>query len=1084
MLERILALSVKQRQIVVLLTAIVAALGFYMLRQLPIDAVPDITNRQVQINAVAPALGPLEMEKQVAYPLETALAGMPGLTSTRSISRNGFAQVTAIFDDDVDIYFARQQVAERLAEAREALPPGVDPMMGPISTGLGEIYMWTVEFAHPDGRGARRVDSRPGWQSDGSYLTPDGERLTTEAEQATYLRTVQDWIIRPQVRNVPEVAGVDAIGGFAKQYHVAPDPVRLAALGLSLGDLVDGLERSNISAGAGIVERAGEGLVVRADARIGGGEDIAATVIANRAGTPIRVRDVATVAVGRELRSGAASENGRDVVIGTALMLAGANSRTVAEAVDAKIAEINRALPPDVVAKPVIDRSKLVNATIRTVAKNLAEGALLVVAVLFLMLGNIRAAIITALVIPVSMLMASIGMVEAGISGNLMSLGAIDFGLIVDGAVIIVENCLRRLAERQHREGRLLALPERLQEVTAAAREMIGPSVFGQAIIILVYLPLLSFEGVEGKMFEPMAMTVIMALAAAFILSLTFVPAMVALLVTGRVEEKENKIVARTRAGYAPLLDFSLRRPWAVIGSAAGGAALALLLFSTLGREFIPQLDEGDIALNAVRIPSISVEQSNAMQRQVERALSEFREVAFVFSKTGTAEVATDPMPGNVSDAFVILKPRREWPDPRLPKEVLVERMEDRLGRLLGNYYEFSQPIQLRFNELIAGVRSDVAIKVYGDDFAVMQRTANDIARTVGRLDGAADLKVEQTEGLPSLSISFDRSAIASYGLSVREVADAVQIALGGREAGFVFEGDRRFDIVVRLPDALREDIDRLGSLPVKLHSEEGGIDRTVLLRQLVRFTVVDGPNQVSRENGKRRIVVQLNVRDRDLGSFVADAQQRIAAEVQLPAGVWLEWGGQFRNLQSAEARLSVVVPAVFAMIFALLYAALGTIPRALMVFSAVPLALTGGVIALWLRGMPFSISAAVGFIALSGVAVLNGLVMVTSMVRLIEQGRPAVDAVREGALMRLRPVLMTALVASLGFVPMALATGTGAEVQRPLATVVIGGLVTATALTLLVLPALSRLALARERRDGQSATARPPRSPFNAAAS
>ena len=1071
MLERIIGASVRHRLIVVLITAIVAALGLYMLRLLPIDAVPDITNRQVQINTIAPALGPLEMEKQVSFPIETALAGMPGLESTRSISRNGFAQVTAVFEDSTDIYFARQQVAERLTEARESLPPGVEPRVGPVTTGLGEVFMWTVEFEHPDGRGAPRADGKPGWQRDGTYLTPEEEVLRTEAERETYLRTVQDWIVRPQVRQVAQVAGVDAIGGYVKQYHVAPDLVRLAALGLGLDDLVEGLERSNLSSGAGVVERAGEGLVVRADARIARGLDVASTVIANRAGTPIRVRDVATVEIGRELRTGSASEDGESVVVGTALMLAGANSRTVAEAVGERIEEINRALPADVIAKPVIDRSKLVNATITTVGKNLAEGALLVIAVLFFLLGNIRAAIITALVIPLSMLLAATGMVQAGVSGNLMSLGAIDFGLIVDGAIIIVENCLRRLAERQGHEGRLLSLPERLQEVTAASKEMIKPSVFGQAIIILVFAPLLTFQGVEGKMFEPMAITVILALVAAFVLSLTFVPAMVAFLVSGKVDEKESRIITVARSRYVPVLDFSLRRPWTVIGAAAAGALLAFLVFTTLGREFIPTLDEGDIAMNAVRIPSVSVEQATVMQHQVERAIKEFPQVAFVFSKTGTAEVATDPMPANVSDAYVILKPRGEWPDPKMPKDELVEAMEARLNKVLGNAYEFSQPIQLRFNELIAGVRSDVAIRVYGDDFAVMQPTAEAIAGVLRSVDGAADVKVEQTEGLPSLTINFDRDAIASYGLTVGEVANAVQIALGGREAGFVFEGDRRFDIVVRLPDELRRNVDALGSLPVKLHGDDSGIERTVLLRQLVRFDVVDGPNQVSRDNGKRRVVVQANVRGRDLGSFVEEAQDKVAGDVRIPSGSWLEWGGQFKNLESASDRLAVVVPAVFVLIFALLYAALGTAPRALMVFSAVPLALTGGVLALALRGMPFSISAAVGFIALSGVAVLNGLVMLTSIIRLLDEGRPVAEAVREGALQRLRPVLMTALVASLGFVPMAIALGTGAEVQKPIATVVIGGLVSATLLTLLVLPALARMVLEREAKQRAAAS-------------
>lgn len=1065
MIERILAFAVDRRVLVVLLTALVAVYGATQLVKLPVDAVPDITNRQVQIITVAPSLGPTEIERQVSYPIETAMAGMPGLVETRSISRNGYAQVTVIFTDRTDLYFARQQVGERLAQAAGTLPPGVNPQIGPLSTGLGEVLMWTVDFRHPDGRGAPRVRAgQPGWQSDGSYLTPEGQRLTTPEERLTYLRTVQDWIIRPQMRQVANVAGIDAIGGFVKQYEVAPDPVRLAAAGLSMTDLVEALERGNVSSGAGVVERSGEGLVVRADARVSRGSEITDMVVAQRGGAPVRVIDVATISSGREVRTGAASVNGHGAVVGTALMLAGGNSRTVAADSAEKLEEIGSALPPGIVVTPVLDRSVLVDATISTVAKNLAEGALLVIVVLFLLLGNFRAAIITALVIPLSMLLAAIGMAEGGVSGNLMSLGALDFGLIVDGAVIIVENCLRRLAERQHHENRLLALPERLHEVMVAAREMIRPSVFGQAIIILVYLPLLAFDGVEGKMFAPMAITVMLALAAAFILSLTFVPAMVALLVTGKVEEKEPRVLAATRSRYEPLLDKALARPWVAVGSGAAIFLVALVAFTSLGREFIPQLDEKNFALNAMRIPSTSVEQSASMQLQVERIIAGFPEVATVFSKTGTAEVATDPMPGNVSDSYVILRPREQWTDPSETKSALIARVEARLNTLLGNNYEFSQPIQMRFNELISGVRSDVAVKVYGDDFETLNATAQRVAAALRAIDGASDVKVEQTEGLPALVVDFDRAAIAAYGLSVGDVTDVVQIALGGREAGLVFEGDRRFDVVVRLPEEQRRDLDALAALPVALPSADDTA-RSVQLGQLVRFRIENGPNQVSRKNGKRRVVVQANVRGRDLGSFVADAQAAVANDVQIPPGLWIDWGGQFENLERAQSRLSIVVPLVFAAIFALLYAALGSASRAAMVFSAVPLALSGGVLLLWLRGMPFSVSAAVGFIALSGVAVLNGLVMMSSILALRQNGKGVLESVREGALMRLRPVLMTALVASLGFVPMALASGTGAEVQRPIATVVIGGLLSATLLTLVVLPALARLVLDREAR-------------------
>lgn len=1066
MIERILEFSLRHRYLIALLAAAIAMLGLFSLKSLPIDAVPDITNNQVQINTVSPALSPMEVEKQVTFPIETALAGIPGLESTRSLSRNGFSQVTAIFRDDIDIYFARQQVGERISEAKESLPAGADPMMGSISTGLGEIYMWTVEYEHPNGQGASRKDGELGWQSDGRFLTPEGQYLQEPHELAGYLRTVQDWIIRPQMKGVKGVAGVDAIGGYVKQYHVQPYPEKMVALGLSFADVVAVLENNNTSIGAGYIEKNGEAMVVRADGRLANTEEIASIVVTNRSGVPIYLRDIAEVSVGRELRTGSASENGQEVVVGTALMLIGANSRTVSQAVDEKLQEINRSLPVGIKAKTVLNRTKLVDATIHTVQKNLAEGALLVIVILFLLLGNFRAALITALVIPLSMLMTAMGMLKGGISGNLMSLGALDFGLIVDGAVIITENCLRRLAERQHHEGRLLSLKERLHEVMAASREMIQPSVFGQAIIIMVYIPLLTFTGVEGKMFEPMAVTVIIALVAAFILSLTFVPAMIAIFIKGKVEEKENRLVRGAMQGYSPALSFALKRPFLVAGAAALSFVCAMLLFTRLGQEFIPTLDEKDIAMHAMRIPSTGISQSQEMQLAVERAVSTLPQVAFVFSKTGTAEMASDPMPPNVSDTFIILKPREQWPEPELPKAVLIRQLEKKLKEVPGNNYEFTQPIQMRFNELISGVRSDVAVKVYGDDFAAMEKTAASIAAILQKTSGAADVKVEQTSGLPMLEIVPDRQAIARYGLNISDVLEVIAIAVGGRETGLVFEGDRRFDILVRLSDAVRQDFTALENLPVLLptSAENASSDERlqahprpsfVPLSELARLQVIDGPNQISRENGKRRVVVQANVRGRDIASFVADAERAIASEVKVPAGYWLEWGGQFKNLQDAKERLSVVVPACFFAIFLLLFSALGSVRQALLVFSGVPLALTGGVLALWLRDMPFSIPAAVGFIALSGVAVLNGLVMVSRINQLVQQGVESGEAVFSGAMSRLRPVLMTALVASLGFVPMAIATGAGAEVQKPLATVVIGGLLTATVLTLLVLPAL-----------------------------
>ena len=1054
MISRILDFSVRQRWLVVLLSLLAAGFGVHALTKLPIDAVPDITNNQVQINTVAPALSPFDIEKQVTYPVETALAGIKGLEYTRSLSRNGFSQVTAVFADDVNVYFARQQVVERLSEAREGLPSEIEPHMGPITTGLGEIYMWTVRYAAPGERKASRP-GKPGWQADGSYLTPEGQRLATELERAAYLRTVQDWVIRPQVRTVRGVAGVDSIGGYEKQYHVQPDPTKLTALDLSFGDVARALQANNANQGARYLEDNGEGYVVRSSGRLESMDEIGNVVVTTRGGVPVRVKDIAEVRIGRDLRTGSASENGQEAVVGTALMLIGENSRTVAAAVDARMREIRRSLPPGIEVQTVLDRTRLVEATIRTVATNLTEGAALVVVILFLLLGNIRAAVITALVIPVAMLMTTTGMVEAGISANLMSLGALDFGLIVDGAVIITENALRHLAERQHALGRVLTLEERLTTVRASAEEMIKPSLYGQAIIILVYVPLLTFTGVEGKMFEPMALTVIIALAAAFVLSLTFVPAMVAIVVTGKVTEKDNLIIRALKAVYRPMLGAAVRAPLAFVALALLLLAGSGVLLARLGMEFIPTLDEKSIALNALRIPSTSLSQSQAMQLKVEEAIGRFPQVAYVFSKTGTAEVATDPMPQNSSDTFVILKPQEEWPDPGLSKAELQEEIEKAVGRLAGNVYEFSQPIQLRFNELLAGARGDLAVKVFGDEFEPMTRAADRIADILRGTQGAEDIKVEQTAGLPILEIKVNKTEAARLGLSTGAIQEVIGAAIGGRQAGLLFEGDRRFPIVVRLTDKVREDREALENIPVPLPPGPNGRSTSVLLKQVASFSVSEGPNQISRENGKRRVVVTANVRGRDIGSLVAEVQGKVAEQVRMPPGYYVTWGGQFENLASAKRRLTVVVPACFFLIFLLLYSALGSVRDALLVFSAVPLALTGGIAALWLRGMPFSVPAAVGFIALSGVAVLNGLVMLTFIKQLVAEGRPRREAILEGAMTRLRPVAMTALVASLGFVPMALATGTGAEVQKPLATVVIGGLISATLLTLVVLPAL-----------------------------
>jgi len=1052
MITAIIDFAVHRRWVVVILGAVAAMLGTFAMSRLPIDAVPDITNKQVQINTTAPALSPAEIEKQVTFPIETALAGAPGLESTRSLSRNGFSQVTAIFTERTDIYFARQQVGERLTEIRARLPDGIEPRIGPVTTGLGEITMWTVHFADKP----VEADGTPGLQRDGRFLTPEGQILDTEIEKNAYLRTVQDWIVKPQVKLVTGVAGVDSVGGDIKQYLVNPDAAKLIALGLTFADVAKAIEANNVSRGARYIERNGEGIVVRSGGRLENVEELGAVVVTTRGGVPVRVRDLATVSIGGETRTGSASADGREVVVGVALMLVGANSRTVSSAVNAKLRAIVPTLPPGIALTTVLDRTELVDATIRTVAKSLTEGALLVIAVLFLLLGNVRAALVTALVIPLAMLMTAIGMWQGRISANLMSLGALDFGLIVDGAVIITENSLRHLAEKQHALGRLLTREERLVTVRASAAEMVRPSLYGQAIILLVYVPLLSFTGVEGKMFEPMALTVILALGAAFVLSLTVVPAVLAIVLTGRVQERENRLVTALKATYRPLLRTAIACPLPVIGVAVALFAAALFGLTRLGQEFIPSLDEKNIAMHALRIPSTSLSQSQAMQLAVERTVSRFPQVALVFSKTGTPELASDPMPPNASDTFIMLKPHDAWPDPAVSKEQLIEQISDAVNRLPGNAYEFTQPIQMRFNELLAGVRGDIAVKVFGDDFEALLKAANAIAADLRAVAGAADVKVEQTTGLPVLEIKVDKAAIARRGLSVSAVHDVIGAAVGGQEAGVIYEGDRSFEIVVRLKESVRADLEALSNLPVALpRATPTSPVQSVPLNRVARFSFVEGPNQISRENGKRRIVVTANVRGRDLGSVVEDAQRRVAQTIRLPAGYWLEWGGQSENLAAARQRLTLVLPACFAMIFLLLLGAMGSARDAALVFSAIPLALTGGVLSLWLRGMPFSISAAVGFIALSGVAVLNGLVMLSFIRELREAGLPFAQAIEQGALTRFRPIIMTALVASLGFLPMAFATGTGGEVQKPLATVVIGGLISATLLTLAVLPAL-----------------------------
>lgn len=1044
MFEKIIQFSIAQRWLVIMLTLALAALGIFSYQRLPIDAVPDITNVQVQVNTAAPGYSPLEAEQRISFPIETVMAGLPNLQQTRSLSRYGLSQVTIIFKDGTDIYFARQLVNERIQEAKGKLPAGIEPSMGPISTGLGEIVMWTVESKE----GSLKADGQP--------------------YSATDLREIQDWIVKPQLRNVAGVTEINTIGGYAKEFLVAPLPEKLVAHGLSWQDVVTALEKNNGNVGAGYIERRGEQYLVRAPGQLASMDDIRNVVVSTQKNIPVRIGDIAEVNIGRELRTGAATENGREVVLGTVFMLIGENSRKVSQDVAKKLAEINRSLPPGIVASTVYDRTVLVDKAINTVKKNLLEGAVLVIAILFLFLGNIRAAIITAMVIPLAMLFTFTGMVGNKVSANLMSLGALDFGIIIDGAVVIVENCVRRLAHAQASAGRTLNRSERLQEVFAAAREARRPLLFGQLIIMVVYLPIFALTGVEGKMFHPMAFTVVAALIAAMVLSMTFIPAAVALFIGEHVSEKENRLMLWAKQLYQPLLDFALQSKALVLSIVVVVLALSGLLASRMGSEFVPSLNEGDIALHAMRIPGTGLSQALQMQIELEHVIRTFPEVDKVFGKLGTAEIATDPMPPNVADTFIMLKPQAQWPDPKLSKDDLVAAIQEAVEKVPGNNYEFTQPIQMRFNELISGVRSDVAIKVFGDDMDIMNRTGEQIARVLEKIPGAADVKLEQTTGLPMLSININREKAARLGLNISDVQDVISAAIGGKESGTLFQGDRRFDIVVRLPENVRSDIDAIKRLPIRLpnaSNAQNGAASFITLADLASIDMTPGPNQISREDGKRRVVVTANVRGRDIGSFVKEAQEQLAQKVKVPTAYWTTWGGTFGQLQSASQRLQIVVPAALMLVFMLLFAMFGNIRDGLLVFTGVPFALTGGIVALWLRDIPLSISAGVGFIALSGVAVLNGLVMIAYIRSLREEGMALDSAIQQGALTRLRPVLMTALVASLGFIPMALATGTGAEVQRPLATVVIGGILSSTLLTLLVLPLLYQLSHREEEK-------------------
>ena len=1024
--DRIIQFAIRNAIWVMLFVMTWIAVGIWSYQKLPIDAVPDITNTQVQINTQANGYTALEVEQRITYPIETAMAGIPNLEQTRSISRYGLSQVTIIFKDGTDIYWARQLINQRLQEADGQLPDAVDPLMSPVSTGLGEIYQWVIK-AKPD---AKKEDGTP-------YTAMD-------------LREIQDWIVRPQLQRVKGVAEINSIGGYNKTYIVSPDLKRLQQLQISLTEFQTALQENNENRGAGFIEENGQQLTVRVPGMLSTVEDIQNITVSVKNGLPIRVADIATVAIGHDLRTGAATYNGEETVLGIAMMMMGENSRTVAQAVDAKIQEIQPTLPKGVEIETVYDRTSLVNKAIKTVQKNLVEGAILVIVILFIFLGNFRAALITACVIPLSMLFTLTGMAEQNISANLMSLGALDFGIIVDGAVVIVENCIRRLAEAQHHAGRLLTRQERFKEVFLAAKQARKPLLFGQAIIMVVYLPIFALTGVEAKMFHPMAMTVVMALLGAMILSVTFVPAAVALFITGEVKEKESRWMQALKRQYQHILDWAYQFKMVVVALAISILVLTGVLTTQIGSEFAPQLSEGDFALQQMRSPSTGLEQSLRMQENTEKLiLKNFSEVKAVFARTGTAEVATDVMPPNISDAVILLKPRDQWENPKETIDELRTRMQAFLENIPGNNSEFSQPIELRFNELISGVRSDVGIKVFGDDMEVLNTQAQAIAQKVQKISGATAVKVEQTSGLPVLNVDINHALAAQYGLSVKSIQDVVAASVGGQNVGQILQGDRRFDFEIRLPDSQRT-AQSLAQLPIQLPN--GGL---IQLQDIAKVETISGMNQVGRENGKRRVIVTANVEGRDLGSFVQELQATLKQQ-PLPAGYWLEYGGQFENLASAAARMQIVIPLALITIFILLMAVFHNFKESLLVFSGVPFALSGGLVALWLRDIPLSMSAGVGFIALSGVAVLNGLVMLSFIKELREQFNVH-KATWQGAILRLRPVLMTAFVASLGFIPMAIATGTGAEVQRPLATVVIGGIISSTLLTLLILPVVYR---------------------------
>jgi heavy metal efflux system protein len=1017
MLEKILHFSLMQRFLVIIATVLMVGVGFFSWNSLTLDAVPDITTNQVVVNTETGGMSPEEVEKLVTFPIETAMGGTPGVQQVRSVSQYGLSQVIVTFGDEVETYFARNLVNERLNNVKSSLPAGIEaPQLGPVSTGLGDIYMYALE---------------------------------SKTRSPMDLRSLQDWTIAPQLRTVAGVAEVNSADGSVKQYQVIVEPRALLARGIAVDEVVTALQKNNQNAGGGVLERNGERVLIRSVGLATTVGDIEKIVVKTESGIPVLIKEVAKVQLGTPVLTGISTKDGKEAMTVTVMMLKGANGRTVADAVNARVKEIKAQLPSDVTLTTVYNRSDLVGESVHTVEKSLLEGGILVIAVLLLLLGNFRGALIVALAIPLSMLFAIIGMNRFGISGNLMSLGAIDFGLIVDGAVVMIENAVRRLAEAREHKGSTLDRHEVRHTVWESCREVAKPTAFAVTIITVVYLPILALEGTEGKMFKPMAFTVVFALIGALILTMTLIPVLASMFMSGDTKEGRNPVMELLSRMYKPALGFALKRRGIIVGGAIGLLAIAGLLFTRLGSEFIPQLDEGSLVIQPIRVRTVDAEQTVKLVTAMERKVLEVPEVVTVFSRSGTPEVATDPMPLSLTDSFVMLKPRDKWRS-GLTKEKLVEELTAKVNQVPGQGYNFSQPIQMRFSELVSGVKADIGIKVFGEDLGELKRKADEIAAVVKEIPGAQDVEVEQVDEVPVLQIDIDRNAISRVGVSVDDIQEMIKVALGGEPVGQIIEGDKRFALTVKLPDSVRNDVNEIRSILIE--TPEGG---GVPLSSLAHIDNAPAPAQISREMGKRRVVVQLNVRGTDLGSFVLAAQSAIKDKVKLKEGYYLTWGGQFENLQKASVRLAVVVPMALSLIFLLLFSTFGSLRQAILIFTGVPLAITGGVIGLFMRGMPFSITAGVGFIALSGVAVLNGVVMVSAINRLREEGRSVADAVREGASQRLRPVLMTALVAALGFIPMALNTGIGAEVQRPLATVVIGGIASATILTLLVLPAL-----------------------------